>query len=75
MIQDPRAQHGRRPVVGITPLAAQLRRAALPLASPDDLDPRQYDAFLFIDETCGVDPFHMPVTIEGEVPETYPSGM
>jgi erythromycin esterase len=37
--------------------------------------PRRYDAFLFIDETRGVDPLHMPVTLEGEVPETYPSGM
>ena len=37
--------------------------------------PRRYDAFLFIDETRGVAPLHMPVTIAGEVPETYPSGM
>jgi erythromycin esterase len=37
--------------------------------------PRRYDAFLFIDETHGVDPLHMPVTVGGEAPETYPSGM
>lgn len=39
MIQDPHAQRGRRPAAGIAPLAAHLRRAALPLTSPDDLDP------------------------------------
>jgi erythromycin esterase-like protein len=37
--------------------------------------PRRYDAFLFIDETRGVDPLHMPVRVDGEVPETYPSGV
>lgn len=37
--------------------------------------PRRYDAFLFFDETHGVDALHMPVTLEGEVPETYPTGM
>jgi erythromycin esterase len=37
--------------------------------------PRRYDAFLFIDETRAVDPLHMPVTIEAEIPETYPTGM
>jgi erythromycin esterase-like protein len=35
----------------------------------------RYDAFLFIDETHGVDPLHMPVMAESEMPETYPSGM
>ena len=39
MIQHPHAQRGRRPAAAIAPLAAQLRRAALPLSSPDDLDP------------------------------------
>jgi erythromycin esterase len=37
--------------------------------------PRRYDAFLFIDETHGVDALHMPVVVEEEIPETYPSGM
>jgi hypothetical protein len=37
--------------------------------------PRRYDAFLFIDETHAVDPLHMPVRVDGEVPETYPSGL
>ncbi|MEO7085414.1 MAG: erythromycin esterase family protein [Gemmatimonadaceae bacterium] len=36
--------------------------------------PRRYDAFLFIDETRAVDPLHMPVRVDGEPPETYPSG-
>lgn len=34
----------------------------------------RYDAFLYIDETKGVDPLHMPVRMDGEVPETYPTG-
>jgi erythromycin esterase len=37
--------------------------------------PRRYDAFLYIDETRAVDPLHMPVRVDGEVPETYPSGV
>jgi erythromycin esterase len=35
---------------------------------------RRYDAFLYIDETRAVDPLHMAVKVDGEVPETYPSG-
>jgi len=34
----------------------------------------RYDAFLYIDETTGVTPMHMPQRVDGEVPETYPSG-
>ena len=37
--------------------------------------PRRYDAFLYIEQTLGVDPLHMPVLVDGEAPETYPSGM
>ena len=37
--------------------------------------PRRYDAFVYIDESRAVDPLHMPVRIDGEVAETYPSGM
>src|SRR5512132_1407533 len=37
--------------------------------------PRRYDAFMFIDETRAVDPLHMPVRVDGEAPETYPSGV
>jgi erythromycin esterase-like protein len=37
--------------------------------------PRRYDAFIYIDETRAVDPLHMPVRIEQEAPETFPSGM
>jgi len=36
--------------------------------------PRRYDAFLYIDETKAVDPLHMAVKVDGEPPETYPSG-
>jgi erythromycin esterase-like protein len=37
--------------------------------------PRRYDAFLFIDETHALDALHMPVLVDGELPETYPTGM
>jgi erythromycin esterase-like protein len=37
--------------------------------------PRRYDALLFIDESDAVDPLRMPVRVDGELPETYPSGM
>lgn len=36
--------------------------------------PRRYDAFLYIEETKAVDPLHMAVLVDGEPPETYPSG-
>ena len=36
--------------------------------------PRRYDAFVFIEESSAVDPLHMPVVIDGELPETFPSG-
>ena len=35
----------------------------------------RYDAFIYIEETHALDPLHMPVRIDGLVPETYPSGM
>ena len=37
--------------------------------------PRRYDAFIHVDESQGVDALHMPVLVDGEPPETYPSGM
>jgi erythromycin esterase-like protein len=37
--------------------------------------PRRYDALLYIDETHALHPLHMQAHIEGEVPETYPSGV
>ena len=37
--------------------------------------PRRYDAFIFIDETRAVDPLHMPVLVDGEPGETFPTGM
>ena len=39
------------------------------------LVPRRYDAFLYLDETHALDALHFPVHADGEVPETYPSGM
>jgi erythromycin esterase len=36
--------------------------------------PRRYDAFLYIEETKAVDPLHMAVLVDGQPPETYPSG-
>lgn len=37
--------------------------------------PRRYDAFIHIEGSRAVDPLHMPALVDGEVPETYPSGM
>ena len=35
----------------------------------------RYDALLYIDESRALRPLHMAVTEDGEVPETYPSGV
>jgi erythromycin esterase len=37
--------------------------------------PRRYDAFLYLEETEALHPLHQPVREDGEVPETYPSGV
>jgi erythromycin esterase-like protein len=37
--------------------------------------PGRYDAFLYIEETRAVDPLHMAIKVDGELPETYPSGV
>ena len=37
--------------------------------------PRRYDAFLFFDETEALHPLHVQPREDGEVPETFPSGM
>jgi erythromycin esterase-like protein len=37
--------------------------------------PKRYDAFMYIEESSGVDALHMPVLVDGEPPETFPSGM
>ncbi|MFL5240900.1 MAG: erythromycin esterase family protein [Gemmataceae bacterium] len=37
--------------------------------------PRRYDAFLFLDETHALHPFRVRQRREGEVPETFPSGV
>jgi erythromycin esterase len=37
--------------------------------------PGRYDAFIHVDESRAVDPLHMPVRVDGDAPETYPSGM
>ena len=37
--------------------------------------PRRYDAFLYIDQTEALHPLHVPVKEDGELPETYPSGV
>ena len=36
--------------------------------------PERYDAFLYVEETKAVDALHMAVLVDGEPPETYPSG-
>jgi hypothetical protein len=37
--------------------------------------PRRYDAFIYLDETHALRPLHLEARHEGEVPETYPSGV
>jgi erythromycin esterase len=37
--------------------------------------PERYDAFIYLDETRAVAPLHMPVRVDGDLPETYPSGV
>jgi erythromycin esterase len=37
--------------------------------------PARYDAFLFIDETHALHPLHMPVSLDEELPETFPTGL
>ena len=37
--------------------------------------PGRDDAFIFLDETRAVAPLHMPARVDGELPETYPSGV
>jgi erythromycin esterase len=37
--------------------------------------PIRYDAFLFIDETHALNPLHMPVSPDEELPETFPTGL
>jgi erythromycin esterase-like protein len=36
--------------------------------------PGRYDSFLFLEETKALDPLHMRVRRDGEIPETFPSG-
>ncbi len=37
--------------------------------------PRRYDALLYLDETEALHPLHLVPRVEGELPETYPSGV
>jgi erythromycin esterase len=37
--------------------------------------PRRYDAFVFVDESRALDPLHLGVRVDGELPETFPTGM
>ena len=36
--------------------------------------PERYDAFIYVEESKAVDPLHMPALVDGEVPETFPTG-
>ena len=36
--------------------------------------PGRYDAFIFIEESKALDPLHMRIRRDGEVPETFPTG-
>jgi erythromycin esterase-like protein len=37
--------------------------------------PQRYDAFVFIDQSRALAPLHMTAVVDGEVPETFPSGV
>ena len=37
--------------------------------------PLRYDAFLYLDQTAALHPLHLTPREEGEVPETFPSGL
>ena len=37
--------------------------------------PGRYDAFIYLDATTALDPLHTPERHDGDLPETYPSGM
>jgi erythromycin esterase-like protein len=37
--------------------------------------PRRYDVFIYLEETHALHPLQMPVRHEGEVPETFPTGL
>jgi erythromycin esterase len=37
--------------------------------------PKRYDAFIYIDESRALNPLHLAARHEGEVPETYPTGV
>jgi len=37
--------------------------------------PRRYDAFLYLDQTEALHPLHLEPRLEGEPPETFPSGV
>jgi erythromycin esterase-like protein len=37
--------------------------------------PERYDAFIYLDETRAVAPLHMPVRVDRDLPETFPSGV
>lgn len=36
--------------------------------------PARYDAFIHLERTSALDPLHMPARVDGEIPETYPTG-
>jgi erythromycin esterase len=71
--------------VGVDPLGAPIEHRAIGVVYDPrnerwgnyvpSVMPRRYDAFLYIDETHALDPLHMPVLVDGEAPETYPSGV
>lgn len=51
--------------------ATRLARGAAEIAHPLATRP----TFMYFDETRAVAPLHMPVRVDGDLPETYPSGV
>ncbi len=70
---------------GVPGLGARLDHRAIGVVYDPDAErygnyvptvvPRRYDALLYIDQTRALDALHFPAKSDGEVPETYPSGM
>jgi erythromycin esterase len=70
---------------GIAQLDAPLAHRAIGVVYDPDAErwgnyvptvvPRRYDAFIYSDESRALEPLHFPARIDGELPETFPSGV
>lgn len=70
MLDDLRQPRGHRAIGVVYHPELEQRGNYVPTVLPG-----RYDAFIYLDETRAVAPLHMPVRVNGELPETYPSGV